>query len=274
MADNDRSILNLRYNQITQNLEGFGGGSPQWTELTLHNVDPTQVPVTRLINTTAPLTGGGNLSADRTLSMPAATGSTNGYLTSSDWTTFTSKQPAGSYLTAGTGVTDVHSDANPALHGSVQLVSGTNVTLSQVGQAITVTATGGVPFTDVTAFAPTITGLGATSSEEFYWRKINDVVDIWGTVKAGIPTADQITLTLPVNIGMGLLPGTFDYLGDFRVYSSTSFSGDITYISPDTTVVYVTLPTVSSAGSFPDPQLGSAIVDPSAYVSVRFSYPV
>lgn len=35
MADNDQSINNLRYNQVTQGLEGFGGGTPQWTPLTL-----------------------------------------------------------------------------------------------------------------------------------------------------------------------------------------------------------------------------------------------
>ena len=59
MADTDKSIYNLRYNQLTSNLEGFGGGSPQWTLLTLNNVDPQQVPVTRQINTTSPLQGGG-----------------------------------------------------------------------------------------------------------------------------------------------------------------------------------------------------------------------
>jgi len=69
MADNDQSINILRYNQISGELEGFGGGSPQWTELTLTNVDPTQVPVTRQINTTAPILGGGNLTTDRTLSL-------------------------------------------------------------------------------------------------------------------------------------------------------------------------------------------------------------
>lgn len=33
MADNDQSIYNLRYNQIANELEGFGGGSPAWTPL-------------------------------------------------------------------------------------------------------------------------------------------------------------------------------------------------------------------------------------------------
>lgn len=48
----------------------------------------------RLINTTAPLTGGGDLSADRTLSMPAATNSVDGYLTAADHTTFAAKVSA------------------------------------------------------------------------------------------------------------------------------------------------------------------------------------
>jgi hypothetical protein len=49
------------------------------------------VPTSRTISTTAPLTGGGDLSADRTIAIPAATTSVNGYLTSADWTTFNNK---------------------------------------------------------------------------------------------------------------------------------------------------------------------------------------
>ncbi len=33
MADTDQSLYNLRYNQVTPGLEGFGGGTPQWTPL-------------------------------------------------------------------------------------------------------------------------------------------------------------------------------------------------------------------------------------------------
>ena len=53
----------------------------------------------RLINTTAPLTGGGDLSADRTLAITQAGVSTNGYLSTTDWNTFNNKQPL---ITAGT----------------------------------------------------------------------------------------------------------------------------------------------------------------------------
>lgn len=33
MSDNDQSLYNLRYNQVATRLEGFGGGTPQWTPL-------------------------------------------------------------------------------------------------------------------------------------------------------------------------------------------------------------------------------------------------
>ncbi|MEI6786721.1 MAG: tail fiber domain-containing protein, partial [Verrucomicrobiota bacterium] len=49
-------------------------------------VDPT-----RTLSTTAPLAGGGDLSANRTLSIAQASGSADGYLSSANWTTFNSK---------------------------------------------------------------------------------------------------------------------------------------------------------------------------------------
>lgn len=53
----------------------------------------TPVAPTRTISTTAPLQGGGDLSADRTLSITQAGASANGYLSSTDWNTFNGKQP-------------------------------------------------------------------------------------------------------------------------------------------------------------------------------------
>lgn len=66
--------------------------SADWT--TFNNKQPagSYVLTTRNINTTAPITGGGDLSADRTIAMPAATTSVDGYLTSTDWNTFNNKQ--------------------------------------------------------------------------------------------------------------------------------------------------------------------------------------
>jgi hypothetical protein len=53
-----------------------------------------KVATTRSIGTTAPLTGGGNLSADRTIAIAKATASVDGYLAASDFTTFAAKQNA------------------------------------------------------------------------------------------------------------------------------------------------------------------------------------
>jgi hypothetical protein len=60
----------------------------------LEHLDSSKVPTTRTISTTAPLSGGGDLSANRTLSIPQATTSVDGYLSATDWTTFNGKQDA------------------------------------------------------------------------------------------------------------------------------------------------------------------------------------
>jgi hypothetical protein len=54
----------------------------------------TPVTNARTISTTSPLSGGGDLSANRTLSISQATTSTNGYLSSTDWNTFNGKESA------------------------------------------------------------------------------------------------------------------------------------------------------------------------------------
>lgn len=63
-----------------------------WSWELIASMDTTNgVPTTRNINTTAPLAGGGDLSADLTLSIPVASSTTNGYLSSTDWSTFNGK---------------------------------------------------------------------------------------------------------------------------------------------------------------------------------------
>jgi hypothetical protein len=42
MADLDKSLINIRYNQVLQRLESFGGGSPAWTPITPSHANPTQ----------------------------------------------------------------------------------------------------------------------------------------------------------------------------------------------------------------------------------------
>lgn len=68
--------------------------SADWT--TFNNKQPagSYVTTARQVLTTSPLTGGGALSADLTLAMPAATSIADGYLTLGDWSTFNGKQNA------------------------------------------------------------------------------------------------------------------------------------------------------------------------------------
>jgi hypothetical protein len=65
------------------------------------------VPTSRTISTTSPLTGGGDLSANRTLAITQASGSASGYLSSTDWNTFNNKANSGanSNITSLSGIT-------------------------------------------------------------------------------------------------------------------------------------------------------------------------
>ena len=58
------------------------------------NSNVNQVETSRTISTTAPLAGGGDLSANRTISITQATTSTDGYVSSTDWNTFNNKLPS------------------------------------------------------------------------------------------------------------------------------------------------------------------------------------
>lgn len=132
--------------------------------------------VTAVTGTAPVVSSGGTTPA---ISMAAANGSTNGYLTSTDWTTFNSKQPAGSYLTNGgalgtpssgtatnltglpltTGVTGILPVANGG-NGTAtpSLVAGSNVTITGTWPNQTIASTGGGSGT-VTSVA---TGTGLT----------------------------------------------------------------------------------------------------------------
>ena len=62
------------------------------------NIAGTSLSYVSSVGVTAPLATTGGLTP--TLSMPVATSSANGYLSSTDWSTVNAKQPAGAYLTS------------------------------------------------------------------------------------------------------------------------------------------------------------------------------
>lgn len=115
------------------------------------------------VTATSPVVSSGGTTPN--ISLPAANGSTSGYLSSTDWNTFNNKQPAGSYLTNGgalgtpssgtatnltglplsTGVTGVLPVANGGSGTATpSLVAGTNVSItgSWPNQTVAVTGSG------------------------------------------------------------------------------------------------------------------------------------
>jgi hypothetical protein len=90
--------------------------SADWT--TFNN----KVSTSRLISTTAPLQGGGDLSANRTLSITQSGSASNGYLSSTDWNTFNNKQNA----LSGTGVVKSTAGTISYINGlATQYIDGT-----------------------------------------------------------------------------------------------------------------------------------------------------
>lgn len=127
------------------------------------------VPTSRTIATTSPLVGGGNLSADRTISMPAATSLVDGYLTSTDRNTFNGKQNAITLTT--TGISGAATFVGDTLN--IPQYSDTNIYTSN--GSLTAART-------LTLNAQPLTILGSASSTTFF---ANGNVGIGTIVDAG-----------------------------------------------------------------------------------------
>ncbi len=85
--------------QSTSGADGYLS-STDWSTFNSKQPAGSYALTTRNINTTSPIVGGGDLSSDRTISMPVATSSANGYLSSADWAAFNAK---GSVSSVGSG---------------------------------------------------------------------------------------------------------------------------------------------------------------------------
>ena len=138
--------------------------------ITLTSLDVTDAlgftPVTnaRTISTTAPLSGGGDLTANRTLSISQATTSTDGYLSSTDWNTFNGKV-AGSGTTnyiskftssSAIGNSLIYNDANSVLINDTFNIA-TNYKLQVTGDIYT---SGSIAIGSVSSISTKLFGIG------------------------------------------------------------------------------------------------------------------
>ena len=116
------TVTNTAPDQVVS-LTGAGTTSISGTypNFTVTSNDQFTGTVTAVTGTAPVVSSGGNTPA---ISMAAATGSVDGYLTSTDWTTFNSKAPAVTYTTNyvpyGQGTTTPNQNANFTFDGTTQ----------------------------------------------------------------------------------------------------------------------------------------------------------
>jgi hypothetical protein len=168
-----------------------------YPNFTITNTSPSSGgTVTSVTGTSPVVSSGGNTPA---ISMPAATTSVNGYLTSTDWNTFNGKQPAGTYVTSVSATSPVTSSggatpnlAMPAATGSVNgyltstdwttfnskgngtVTSVAALTLGTTGTDLSSTVATGTTTPVITLQVPTAsaTNRGALSSTD--WSTFNN----------------------------------------------------------------------------------------------------
>jgi hypothetical protein len=157
---------------------------------------PAQGTVTA-VTATAPVVSSGGTAPD--ISMPAATASVSGYLTSTDWNTFNNKAPA----TSGTSILYGNGSggfSNVTIGSGVSFAGGT---LSATGSGGTVTSvTGTAPIASSGGATPAISISQASTSTNGYLSSTD-----WNTFNnKGSGTVTSVTGTAPVVSSGGATP--------------------------------------------------------------------
>lgn len=211
------------------------------------------------INTTSPLQGGGDLSANRTFSITQATTSTSGYLSSTDWNTFNGKQAAlsgiGFVKISGTTISYDNNSYLPltggTLYGSLtttsEIISLSSIVLSETGTLTNYS--GNTNFTGTTNGLKFKLGGGLTGAIAF------DTFGLIFTNHFGYTTyfqntvSSNLTLTLPSTNGTLALTSQLTNGTVTSVGLSSATSGVTIGSSPVTTSGTITLAIATASGS-------------------------
>jgi hypothetical protein len=165
-ADALKNVLTATKLLTARNINGvaFDGSG----NITINAVDSTaRVPATRLISTTGPITGGGDLSADRTLAISAATTGAAGSMSAADKTkldaiTGTNTGDQTITLTSDVTGTGTGSFATTIANGAVSLAKMANMATASL--IYRKTAGAGAPEVNTLATLKTDLGLTGTNS--------------------------------------------------------------------------------------------------------------
>lgn len=206
------------------------------------------VPTSRTINTTSPLTGGGDLSADRTIGITLADSTHSGYLSFTDWNTF-NNNPNLSWKLNGSTVGSEKSFGTID-NFSIPIITN-NTTVGKVFN------TGELTWGTSTFNASTLITIKGTGNDDTtysqFWKDSSDLTTAWirddGVVNAnryfyigGVPTLTQKTSNsniyignqdnpLVVNNGASNMAMGYDALGSNLTGMSNVSIGVISFIS-------------------------------------------
>lgn len=150
----------------------------------------------RLISTAAPLMGGGDLTADRTISISQATTSSDGYLSSIDWNTFNDKvSTSRSILTASplTGGGDLSTNRTISIPVASTSTDGY---LSATDWNIFNNKLTGTNWIDYSALS-TIVGWSSFTTKTIRYRIIGKQIFVYYVI-AGASNSSTTTFTLPI----------------------------------------------------------------------------
>lgn len=181
----------------------FGGSPGQWKTASIPTVlGYTPVTDARTISTTSPLQGGGDLTANRTLSILQSSGSQNGYLSSTDWSTFNSKQNTITLTTTGSSgsATLIGSTLNVPTYTLAGLGGISLTSLSSTATGLTYTNTTGIFSLTSGYLIPTTASYNNTNWDTAYTNRITSLTT---TGTSGPATLVGNTLNIPQYSGGG-----------------------------------------------------------------------
>ena len=250
---------------------------------------------------TAPVVSSGG--ATPAISMAAATTSVNGYLTSTDWNTFNSKQPAGSYLVSGGAlgtpssgiVTNLTGTASININGTVgattpaagAFTSGTfSTTLGVTGLASVGAGGTGSLTADLNINGSNASGYGSTltfKQNSVANGQLGQIGAILGTSSQEMGylsrTGHQWLINYSATIGMTLtstgaltIPGTLGVSTGAAVGGATPGAGGLAF--PATAVAVVDVNTLDDykEGTFSPTVYGGTTAGTTTYAAQRSGY--